>query len=167
MATVTYLRDDLLHAQGQEYVGQDVDEHEFSLDGVTYLIDVNSENWQRLCDALADYIEHARKVGTRRGRPKTRIATAGTVPASTTTPTAPKPRADKEQMTAIREWARRFGVQVNDRGRIKAEIVEAYHAGDEEAMRTLAANQAAAGAPAPATDVPNGVATPAFSGAAL
>ena len=35
---------------------------------------------------------------------------------------------DREQSAAIREWARKNGHNVSSRGRISAEIVEAYHA---------------------------------------
>jgi hypothetical protein len=33
---------------------------------------------------------------------------------------------DREQAGAIREWARRNGHQVSDRGRIPSSVVEAY-----------------------------------------
>jgi hypothetical protein len=35
--------------------------------------------------------------------------------------------ADREQNQAIREWARKQGMKVSDRGRIPAEVLEAYH----------------------------------------
>lgn len=34
---------------------------------------------------------------------------------------------DDQQNQAIREWARRQGMTVNDRGRIPREVTEAYH----------------------------------------
>ena len=41
----------------------------------------------------------------------------------------PKGRAsiDREQNQAIRDWARKRGMKVSDRGRIPAEVLEAYH----------------------------------------
>nr|WP_330359970.1 histone-like nucleoid-structuring protein Lsr2 [Mycobacteroides abscessus] len=36
--------------------------------------------------------------------------------------------ASKEQLAAIRQWARKNGYEVSDRGRIKAEVVEAFEA---------------------------------------
>jgi len=36
--------------------------------------------------------------------------------------------ADREQNQAIREWAKAKGLNVSERGRIPAEIVEKYHA---------------------------------------
>ena len=42
---------------------------------------------------------------------------------------APKgrPAIDREQNQAIRDWARKRGMKVSDRGRIPAEVLEAYH----------------------------------------
>lgn len=37
-------------------------------------------------------------------------------------------KASKEQLTAVREWARANGHDVSDRGRIKAEVFEAFEA---------------------------------------
>jgi hypothetical protein len=36
-------------------------------------------------------------------------------------------RVDREQTQAIREWARKSGQKVSERGRIPAAIVEAYN----------------------------------------
>ena len=86
----------------------------FSVDGQSYEIDLNSNNAEALRDALARYIGHARKIGggAGRGRP---ARTRGTA------------RVDREQIGAIRDWARRNGHQVSDRGRIAAPVVEAYN----------------------------------------
>ena len=40
---------------------------------------------------------------------------------------ARRPSIDREQNQAIREWARKRGMKVSDRGRIPAEVLEAYH----------------------------------------
>lgn len=89
---------------------------EFALDGSSYEIDLSKANAAKLRDALATYVAHARKAGrsrpaARAGRPAPRAA-----------------RSDHEQVQAIREWARRNGHKVNDRGRIPAAVLEAYHA---------------------------------------
>lgn len=34
----------------------------------------------------------------------------------------------KEELAAIRDWARRHGYEVADRGRIRSEVVEAFDA---------------------------------------
>lgn len=41
---------------------------------------------------------------------------------------SPAARSSAEDLTAVREWAREHGYEVSDRGRIKAEIWEAYRA---------------------------------------
>lgn len=94
---------------------------EFALDGIAYEIDASTANAGFLRNALADYVAHARVVGkttvapTRRGRPK---AVDGDK----------APRLSKEQLTAIREWARKNGYDVSDRGRIRASTLEAFEA---------------------------------------
>ena len=86
----------------------------FSLDGVTYEIDLSAKNAGKLRDALADYVGAARKAG--------RVARSarGRAVASTAV-------ADREQNQAIRAWAKKKGLKVSERGRIPAEIVEKYH----------------------------------------
>lgn len=98
--------------------GNDADETvEFGLDGVTYQIDLSGENAEELRDALAQYVEHARRAGGRK-RANTRSA-----PKSNARPAT----VDREQNQAIRTWARKNGFQVSDRGRIPSDIVDAYH----------------------------------------
>lgn len=104
------LVDDLDGSEAEETV-------EFGLDGVTYQIDLSGENAEELRDALAQYVEHARRAG---GRKRTNVrpaAKAASRPAS----------VDREQNQAIRAWARKNGYQVSDRGRIPSEVVDAYH----------------------------------------
>lgn len=93
---------------------------EFALDGVTYQIDLSSNNASKLRDGLASFVASARRSGGRKrvagGRP---AGAAGK---------APRPAAaDREQNQAIREWARKQGMKVSDRGRIPAEVLDAYH----------------------------------------
>lgn len=91
---------------------------EFSIDGVSYEIDLSGRNAQKLRDEFKPWIEAGRRVGgRRRGRPGA---------------AAPGVRGrgsiDREQSAAIREWARRNGHKVSTRGRIPADIIEAFHA---------------------------------------
>ena len=86
----------------------------FSLDGVSYEIDLSAKNAGKLRDAFAQYVGQARRVGARSaggrsiGRGRAR-------------------RAGGDNRTAeIREWARSNGHKVNERGRIPATVVEAY-----------------------------------------
>lgn len=80
----------------------------FGLDGKEYTIDLNAKNAQKLRDALAPFVGHADKVtgrgASRRGR------AAGT------------------NASEIREWARANGFDVSERGRVSAEVRDAYAA---------------------------------------
>ncbi|AGM10083.1 hypothetical protein ED92_09385 [Amycolatopsis sp. MJM2582] len=106
------LVDDLDGTEAEETV-------EFGLDGVSYQIDLSAENAEELRDALAQYVEHARRAG---GRKRTAIRPVAGVKAAARPATV-----DREQNQAIRAWARKNGFQVSDRGRIPSEVVEAYH----------------------------------------
>ena len=92
---------------------------DFSLEGRNYQVDLSNQNAAKLRDALAPFIDVARKTGGR-GRGRTQRQTA-----MTDTP----PRSSREQTHAIREWAREHGQKVSDRGRIPKSILEAYRAG--------------------------------------
>ena len=98
---------------------------EFGIDGKSYEIDLSKENAGRLRDVLADFVSAARRAGGRRRGG----SSAGTGSASGGAGAAPKGRAsiDREQNQAIRDWARKRGMKVSDRGRIPAEVLEAYH----------------------------------------
>jgi hypothetical protein len=90
----------------------------FALDGTTYEIDLSENNASEMRDVLGKYVSAARKVSSRGnrasggGRSK---ATGGG-------------RMDREQAGAIRDWARKNGHEVSDRGRIPASVVEAFEA---------------------------------------
>ncbi|WP_282783233.1 MULTISPECIES: Lsr2 family protein [unclassified Nocardia] len=91
---------------------------EFAIDGVSYEIDLSSDNAAKLRDGLETWVAAARKVSGRRRTKAAAGATAG--PKSRVSP-------DREQSAAIREWARRNGHKVSARGRISADITEAYN----------------------------------------
>ncbi|MCW2684951.1 MAG: lsr [Blastococcus sp.] len=86
----------------------------FSLDGTSYEIDLADKNAKEMRDAFSRYVSAARKVGrgTRASGGGRSRATGG--------------RMDREQAGAIRDWARKNGHAVSDRGRIPASVVEAY-----------------------------------------
>ena len=88
---------------------------EFGLDGVDYTIDLSAENAAKLRESLAAYVSSARRIGGRK-------RTGGKSGKSSSAPTA----ADRARNQAIREWAREQGLKVSDRGRIPADVVEAY-----------------------------------------
>jgi hypothetical protein len=92
---------------------------EFGIDGKRYEIDLSTGNAGKLREAIASYVVAARRSPrTRRG---SAASTSGSGAASTV--------ADREQNQAIREWARKQGMQVSERGRIPAEVLEKYHNG--------------------------------------
>ena len=87
----------------------------FGLDGTSYEIDLNDANAAALRDALAAYVGHARKVGSaRRGRRTSAAAAAAA--------------AGGPSAREIRDWARSNGYDVPDRGRVSAEVREAFDA---------------------------------------
>jgi hypothetical protein len=90
----------------------------FGLDGTNYDIDLSADNAAAFRDALASYVASARKVG-RSASPKATKAPAGAKPSVS---------ADRAQNQAIRDWAKRHGLQVSERGRIPADIVAKYNA---------------------------------------
>ena len=91
----------------------------FALDGTTYEIDLSEKNAGELREAFSRYVQAARKVGRGSGR----ASGAGRSRA-----TGGGGRMDREQAGAIRDWARKNGHAVSDRGRIPASVVEAYEA---------------------------------------
>jgi hypothetical protein len=82
----------------------------FGLDGASYEIDLNKKNAAALRGALAAYLGHGRKSAVgKRGRRTTR------------TSIGPGP-------SELRDWARSNGYTVSDRGRVSAEIRDAFNA---------------------------------------
>lgn len=83
----------------------------FGIDGAQYEVDLNSENADKLRAILAQYVAAGRRQGGRVQRGKRGA-------------TAPRPAEDTAK---IRAWAKENGYEVNDRGRVPATVVEAYH----------------------------------------
>ena len=81
----------------------------FGLDGKEFAIDLNKKNARSLRDALAPYVAHARPVSGRSRRSAGKAA-GGAAPSE------------------IRAWARENGFDVPERGRVAAEVREAYAA---------------------------------------
>jgi hypothetical protein len=101
--TTVTLIDDLDGSEAEEQV-------EFAVDGRTYEIDLSAANSARLRDLLAPFVTAARRTGGRRS------PAAG----------ASRSTSDREQNQAIREWAQQNGFTVSDRGRLPANVIEAY-----------------------------------------
>jgi hypothetical protein len=89
----------------------------FGVDGVQYSIDLSKKNAEKLRAALKPYISAGTKVGR-----------SATLPARSAGRGRGTTRGDRDQNRAIREWAQSAGFQVSDRGRIKQEIVDQFHA---------------------------------------
>ena len=82
----------------------------FGLDGATYEIDLTEQEESKLRDAFAKYVGAARQVSKGKGRKP--VASRQSGPSART----------------IREWANSNGHEVPERGRIPAEVREAYDA---------------------------------------
>jgi Lsr2 len=83
----------------------------FGLDGTTYEIDLSKKNAAKLRDALGAYVGAGRRVAGRRGGGRGRG----------------RGRSASDSAD-IRAWARANGYEVSERGRISAEVREAYNA---------------------------------------
>ena len=95
----------------------------FGIDGIQYEIDLSKTNAEKMRGVLARYVEAGAKAG-RVGAPAPRTTPPRRRgPAGRTTATA-----DADQNRAIREWAQNKGIAVSDRGRIKQELIDRYHA---------------------------------------
>ncbi|MFD8497698.1 Lsr2 family protein [Amycolatopsis sp. NPDC059657] len=86
----------------------------FALDGVTYEVDLSDENAASLRDELARFIEVAQRTGGR----KIRLATGQSAASASQT--------DRERSRQVRVWAQANGYEVSNRGRLSAEILDAY-----------------------------------------
>lgn len=97
---ITRLEDDLDGSEASETL-------HFSVDGVSWEIDLNAEHAAKLRNDLSGYVAKARKVGgSRRGR---RSASS-----------------DGIDIKAVRKWAASNGIAVSTRGRVPAEVIDKY-----------------------------------------
>jgi hypothetical protein len=101
------LIDDLDGTEGAETVS-------FSLDGVSYEIDLSEKNAAKLRDDFATWVGNARKVG--RGASSSAGRSAG------------RRSRGSNDTAAIRAWAKDNGYEVSERGRISREVMDAYAA---------------------------------------
>lgn len=84
----------------------------FAFEGKEYSIDLSDDNAEAFRAAVAPYIEAGHRVTGNRSK-TSRKATTKTASGDT---------------KAIREWARENGYDVSDRGRIPADVMDAYSA---------------------------------------
>ena len=106
------LEDDLDGSEADETVV-------FGLDGAEYEVDLSTANAQGLRDAVAPWVGVARRTGGRRKR--TQSATAAR-------PVENNGSANNGSTNTgdIRAWAQENGYEVSSRGRVSAEIRDAY-----------------------------------------
>lgn len=105
--TVTYVTDDL---DGSK----DATEVTFSFEGIEYKIDLSKKNLAAMEKALKPYLDAATKVSgrvasSRRGK----SLRSGT---------------GRRDLSVVRTWAREQGIEVSDRGRVPASVIEQYDA---------------------------------------
>lgn len=89
----------------------------FSLKDKVYEIDLSEKNLAKLTKALDPFITKAVEVeeappAPTRGRPASKKTQV--------------PGKGREYLTSVRKWARANGYELSDRGRVAAEIQEAY-----------------------------------------
>ena len=80
----------------------------FGLDSTQYEIDLSQANAKKLLGTLDPWMKAARKTGTRKA-PRGGGGTNG-----------------KGEVKAVREWAKKHGLTVSERGRVSAEVRQAY-----------------------------------------
>lgn len=93
-------------------LGDEVHSISFAFEGKEYSIDLSDENAEAFREAMAPYIDAGHKVSGTKSKPARKAAS----------------KAPSGDTKAIREWARDSGYTVSDRGRIPADIMEAYAA---------------------------------------
>jgi hypothetical protein len=108
---IVQLVDDLTQEPIEEGAGESV---RFSLDGIGYTIDLTNEHADEFRNLLSPYVGKARKGDT---APRTAARSGSS-----------SSRAPKGDLKAIREWASSNGYKVSSRGRIPAEVQNAYNA---------------------------------------
>ena len=89
---------------------------EFVLDGKAYEIDLSDDNAARLRASLAPFVEAARRPRGRQRQPRASGRQQRAQPAS----------SDREYSHTVRQWARVSGWAIADRGRIPANVIDAY-----------------------------------------
>ena len=112
--TVVTLVDDLT---GE--TAEDISTVEFAVDGMAYELDLTDENSTKLRDTLSPYVRAGRKIGGRRRgdtRPGRIIKSSGSAAGY-----------HRETLKSIRAWAKQNGHRVSDRGRLSAEVLQAWH----------------------------------------
>ena len=88
---------------------------EFSLDGLSYTIDLSEANAGKLRKALDPFINAGTRIGRGAGRAGSGASTGRTA-------------GSRDENRLIREWAAEHGHQISERGRIPQSVSSAYRA---------------------------------------
>ncbi|QNJ57084.1 nucloid associated Lsr2-like [Gordonia phage Rabbitrun] len=102
-----------------DYDGQPIENEEpivmeFSVEGEQYQLDLRPSNVTKFQKDMTKWTDKAQKVGGRRKRRAKAVA--------------PTKAAKSAELAEIRNWARDNGYEVSDKGRVPAEIREAFEA---------------------------------------
>lgn len=96
----------------------------FAVDGKSYLIDLSEQNKTKLLAALAPFVAAARRTGKHDnvtpiadGRKNRKAKAASSAPV-------------RDDNAEVREWAHKWGLKCNDRGRIPQGLLDAYDGRD-------------------------------------
>ena len=89
----------------------------FAVDGTTYAFELCADHLQEFRDTVGRYVASARRADQPR-RSRRRAAESS----------GPARRSGATDLSEVRSWARSQGYKVSDRGRISAEVQEAFEA---------------------------------------
>ena len=112
--TFTRLIDDISGKPIEDGKGESIT---FSFNGQEYEIDLETKAADKFRETIKFYTDHATAVKTTSSR-----RSSGSRSSS---------KRDPEELKAIREWARKQGNDISDRGRIPSEIEDAYRAANK------------------------------------
>ena len=93
---------------------EDVQNVQISLDGTNFEIDLSAANAARLRGKLAKYVEHGTRVTPQKTRRSQRVVKP--------------PVSGRDQVQAVRDWARQNASTVSARGRIPKDVQDAFAA---------------------------------------
>ncbi|WP_375407213.1 Lsr2 family protein [uncultured Amnibacterium sp.] len=108
---IVQLVDDLTNELIEDGSGESVT---FALDGVGYTIDLTSEHAYEFRSALSLYVSSARKADAASSKVRSAVRGSSAAP--------------KSDLKDVRDWASSNGFAVSSRGRIPANVQEAYAA---------------------------------------
>lgn len=95
----------------------------FGYDGRLLELDLCHEHLSQFSDAISPWASVARPYGSYGGPPQEGQEGARR---AARRPSTPRVGTSRERLAAIREWAKAQGMEVSDRGRIPASVMQAY-----------------------------------------